>query len=184
MREFNLQFRPLQGDDNRSGFCCGNIELDRFFQRYAGQNQFRYHIGTSYVLNADDGIAGFVTVSAGEITAEMLSKAVKHHLPDYPLPVLRIARLAVDKHYQGVGLGKKLLSYSFQLALEMKARYGCVGVVVDAKAESVVFYQKLGFISLLVLSGELGDRPAPQLMFIALRTIEKAVASVALKNAK
>ncbi|MEI6544642.1 MAG: hypothetical protein WCL60_14070 [Methylococcales bacterium] len=57
MREFNLQFRPLQGDDNRSGFCCGNIELDRFFQRYAGQNQFRHHIGTSYVLNADDGIA-------------------------------------------------------------------------------------------------------------------------------
>ncbi len=178
MAELNLQFRPLQSDDNRADFCCGNIELDRFFQRYAGQNQFRHHIGTSYVLSADTGIAGFVTVSAGEITAENLSKAVKHHLPDYPLPVLRIARLAVDKNYQGLGLGKTLLRYSFELALEMKARYGCVGVVVDAKTESVAFYQKLGFVSLSVLAGELGDRPEPQMMFIGLRTIEKAVVGV------
>lgn len=61
---------------------------------------------------------------------------------------MRIARLAIDKQFQGLGLGKKLSRASFQLALEMKSRYGCVGVVVDAKQESLDFYQKMGFIPL------------------------------------
>ena len=41
--------RPLARTDDRSGFACGNIELDRFVQRYAGQNHFRHHIGTTHV---------------------------------------------------------------------------------------------------------------------------------------
>lgn len=177
MSELDFEFRLLQADDDRTQFCSGNIELDRFFQRYAGQNQFRHYIGSSYILHSKQQIAGFVTVSAGEMCAENLSDDLKKRLPDYPLPVLRIARLAVDKRFQGLGLGKKLLGLSFKLALTMKAEYGCIGIVVDAKAESVEFYKKLGFVSLQTLSGELGDRPQPEVLFLSIKSIEKALAS-------
>ena len=176
MPELEFEFRLLQANDDRSQFCCGNIELDRFFQRYAGQNQFRHHIGSSYVLCLNQQIAGFVTVSAGEICADKLNNELKKRLPDYPLPVLRIARLAIDKKFQGLGLGKKLLSLSLKLAVTMKANYGCTGVVVDAKTESVEFYKKLGFMALQTVSGELGDRPQPSCLFLSIKSIEKAVA--------
>ncbi len=175
MTELEFQFRTLAAEDDRKKFCCGSIELDRFFQQYAGQNQFRHHIGITYVLVNKGTIVGFVTVSAGEITTEKLPADIRCRLPEYPLPIMRIARLAIDKRVQGLGLGKKLLRASFQLALEMKSRYGCVGVVVDAKQESLAFYQKIGFIPLQAITGELGDRPEPQPLFLAIKTIEQAI---------
>jgi ribosomal protein S18 acetylase RimI-like enzyme len=174
MPELEFEFRLLQPNDDRSQFCCGNIELDRFFQRYAGQNQFRHYIGSNYILHCHQIIAGFVTISAGVICAENLTDNLKKSLPDYPLPVLRIARLAIDKKFQKMGLGKKLLALSFKLALTMKSDYGCIGIVVDAKAESIEFYKKLGFISLQLLSGELGDRPKPEALFLSIKAIEKS----------
>jgi hypothetical protein len=41
--------RRLEPRDDRTRFRSGNVDLDRFFARYAGQNQFRHHIGTTYV---------------------------------------------------------------------------------------------------------------------------------------
>jgi Zn-dependent oligopeptidase len=45
----DLQVRRLLKADDRSQFHCGDPDLDRFFHRYAGQNQFRHHIGTTFV---------------------------------------------------------------------------------------------------------------------------------------
>lgn len=97
--DFAFCIRPLTPDDVRKDFCCGDIELDRFFQRYAGQNQFRHHIGTSYIAVARERIAGYATVSVGELAAEHRPAALGPRLPSYPLPVLRLARLAVDRRY-------------------------------------------------------------------------------------
>lgn len=44
-----VEVRRLEPHDDRTRFRSGNVELDRFFLRYAGQNQFRHHIGTTYV---------------------------------------------------------------------------------------------------------------------------------------
>lgn len=44
-----IEIRPLHPDDDRSSFSSGDIELDRFFRNYAGLNQFRLHLGTTYV---------------------------------------------------------------------------------------------------------------------------------------
>ena len=174
MPELDIQFRVLKAKDDRAAFCSGNIELDRFFQRYAGQNQFRHHIGITYILLAGNKIVGFITVSAGEIAVDDLPSQSRSRLPEYPLPVMRIARLAIGKQFQGLGLGKKLLRSSFLLALDMKLHYGCVGVVVDAKQESMSFYDKLGFLPLETVAGELGDRPQPKPMFLSMKTIEQA----------
>ncbi|MEO1245535.1 MAG: GNAT family N-acetyltransferase [Pseudomonadota bacterium] len=170
-----VRVRRLEPRDDRTAFRSGNIDLDRFFQRYAGQNQFRHHIGTTYVAVREDRIAGFATVSSGEIVTEKLSKSLRKRLPDYPLPILRLARLAVDEKFQGYGIGRLLLRAMLELALEMRDRVGCIGVVVDAKPDAVTFYSSLGFKPIGLVSGALGDRPEPIAMFLPIGPIAAAV---------
>jgi GNAT superfamily N-acetyltransferase len=167
-----LTIRRLEPEDDRSNFRSGNIDLDRFFARYAGQNQFRHHIGTTYVAIDDQGsIVGFATVAASELMTAVLPESKRKRLPAYPLPVLRLARLAVDERHQGQGIANMLLRAIFGLARRMATEMGCLGVVVDAKPEAVGFYEKLGFIALDVVAGQLGDRPEPLPMFLELGAI-------------
>ncbi|AKJ01206.1 acetyltransferase (GNAT) family protein [Archangium gephyra] len=172
-----LELRRLLQEDDRSEFRSGNVDLDRFFQRYAGQNQFRHHIGTTYVAVEDGTIAGFVTVTPSEIVAAELPVPRRRKLPPYPLPVLRLARLAVDERARGRGIGSTLLRAVFVLAHRLADEFGCLGVVVDAKPEAVPFYEKLGFIDLGARAGQLGDRPEPRPMFLELGAIPKPSAS-------
>ncbi len=172
--KIEVRIRRLESRDDRTEFRSGNIDLDRFFQRYAGQNQFRHHIGTTYVAVQGDRIVGFVTVSSGEMGAEKLVKSLRRRLPAYPLPILRIARLAVDERFQGHGIGRLLLRSMLELALEMRDRVGCIGVVVDAKPDAVTFYLSLGFKRLNLVSGSLGDRPEPIAMFLPMGQIAAA----------
>ncbi len=164
--------RRLEVSDDRAGFESGDVDLDRFFQRYAGQNQFRHHIGTTYVaVDEGDKIAGFATVTASEIAPEIIGGVKRKRLPKYPLPVLRLARLAVDERYKGIGVGRLLLQFVFQMSRQMADDIGCVGVLVDAKSGAVAFYEKLGFVKIEAVSGLLGDRPEPQPMFLELEQI-------------
>lgn len=166
--------RRLEAGDDRTKFQSGNIDLDRFFHRYAGQNQFRHHIGTTYVaVDGDKEIVGFATVAASELTTARLSEAKRKRLPAYPIPILRLARLAVDHRKQGQGIALVLMRAVFTLAHKMAGDLGCCGVVVDAKPEAVGFYEKFGFIPLEAASGQLGDRPEPLPMFLELGAIPK-----------
>jgi GNAT superfamily N-acetyltransferase len=169
-----FKVRRLEPTDDRSAFHSGNVDLDRFFLRYAGQNQFRHHIGTSYVaLDAAGKIVGFATVSASEIAPEALEPAKRKRLPKYPIPVLRLARLAVDERAKGKGVGSLLLRSVLVLAQQMADDLGCVGVLVDAKSDAVAFYEKLGFVMLDTVAGELGDRPPTSVMFLELGQVPR-----------
>lgn len=169
-----VSVRRLRASDDRSKFRCGQVDLDRFFVRYAGQNQFRHHVGTTYVA-VDEGnlIVGFATVSASQIEVENLPATKIKHLPNYPLPVLRLARLAIQEQSQGTGVGSILLRAVFALAHQMARDYGCVGVLVDAKPDAVDYYERFGFFELSTLRGELGERPAPAIMFLELGAIPR-----------
>jgi len=172
-----LEVRALRVDDDRSQFRAGQLELDRFFQRYAGQNQFRHHVGVTYVAvtsGEERSIVGFATLSASQIACSDLPVSARRRLPHYPLPVLRLARLAVDERTRGQGVALRLMRTTFVLAREMALGVGCVGVVVDAKADAVAFYERFGFETLLdVREGALGDRPRATPMFLPLRLIPK-----------
>jgi GNAT superfamily N-acetyltransferase len=168
-----ISIRRLRPDDDRSRFRSGNIDLDRFLQRFAGQNQFRHHIGTTYVAVEGATILGFATVAPSEIAADGVPEAQRKRLPRYPLPVLRLARLATDESARGLGIGSDLLRAVFTLAHTMADDLGCVGVVVDAKSEAVKFYEKLGFVALEPRAGQLGDRPEPLPMFLELGAIPR-----------
>jgi len=169
----SVSVRRLSPADDRTRFRSGNIELDRFFQRFAGQNQFRHHLGTTYVAVDGDVILGFATVAPSEITGDDVPEAARRRLPRYPLPVLRLARLATDEGARGQGVGTTLLRAVFTLAHDMADQLGCVGVVVDAKADAIAFYEKLGFLPLEARAGLLGDRPEPLAMFLELGAIPK-----------
>ena len=168
-----IEIRRLRPEDDRSTFRSGNIELDRFFQRYAGQNQFRHHIGTTYVATDGGGILGFATVAPSEIAIADLPETRRKRLPQYPLPVLRLARFATDERARGQGVGSALLRAIFALAHQLSADFGCIGVVVDAKSDAIGFYERLGFVRLEVDAGHLGERPEPTPMFVQLDAIPR-----------
>ncbi len=167
--------RALQPGDDRAHFRSGDGDLDRFFAKYAGQNQFRHHIGVTYVAVDDSsgGVVGYTTVSPASIEIDSLPAAVRKKLPAYPMPVLRMGRLAVDTG-QGKGVGSALLRYVFELGLRMAEGFGCVGIVVDAKPDAVAFYTRYGFIPLDLVEGESRARPQPTAMFLSLKEIAAA----------
>lgn len=171
-----IEIRPLARSDDRSKFSCGEPALDRFFQHYAGQNQFKLRLAVTYVAADAEQILGFATVSVGSIEKrELPEKKLRKRLPAYPIPVLRLARLGVDTSAQGRGVGRALLRHVFTLALQQRDSLGCVGVVTDAKPDAVAFYDKLGFTVLEgVREGHLHGQPTP--MFLDIRVIAKAVA--------
>lgn len=170
-----MEIRALRESDDREGFRSGDADLDRFLHKYAGQNQFRHHIGTTYVAIEENRIAGFATVAPGHLEVEDFPPRLRTKLPRYPLPILRLARLAVDQSMRGRGVGKTLLRFVLRLSLRMAADFGCTGVVVDAKPEAVSFYEQFGFAPLEVVEGQSQARPAATAMFLPLREIAAAI---------
>lgn len=166
-----MQIRALREADERSGFRCGDPDLDRFFHRFAAQNQFRHYVGVTYVAVEDARILGFATVAPGHVEIDGLPATARRTLPRYPLPVLRLARLAVDLAAQDQGLGAQLLRFVLQLATRMAGDFGCTGLVVDAKPDALEFYARHGFIALDPVRGQSDTRPRPVAMFLAMRAI-------------
>ncbi len=163
-----VEVRPLHRSDDRQAFQSGDEALDLYFHRYAGQNQFRHHVGVTYVA-IEERILGFVTVSPGSLDGGDLPSGRK--APPYPVPILRVARLAVDQSARGRGLGKALLRFAIELAERMASELGCVGLVADAKPDAVEFYRRYGFVPLEVLEGAAPQRPEPTAMFLALGSV-------------
>jgi len=170
-----VEIRPLAKEDDRSDFSCGQADVDRFFEHYAGQNQFKLHLAVTYVAIAGTRIAGFATVAAGSIERTSLpSPRLQRRLPGYPLPVLRLARLGVDRRAQGLGIGKALLRHVLRLAVQQSEQLGCIGVIADAKPDAIAFYEGLGFMALAgVREGTLHAEPTP--MFLALDSMRLAL---------
>ena len=166
-----VEIRPLERPDDRSRFRSGDAALDLYFQRYAGQNQFRHHVGVTYIAVEEEDILAFATVSPAAMDADELPDGRKR--PPYPAPVLRVARLAVSRDHQGRGLGRAILRFCIELALRMREEFGCVGIAVDAKPGAVEFYRRFGFVEIESAAGAARTHPAPQLMFLALASVPR-----------
>lgn len=141
----SIRIELLSSAHNRASFDCGEPALNEFLQRFSGQQQ-RRGIGKTYVALDDRSteVTGFVTLSVGQVAAQVMPSQLK--LPRYPVPVLRIGRLGVDKQAQGRGIGQDLLAFALGLAVEFSEKVGLYAVVVDAKNDRVAaFYRKLGF---------------------------------------
>lgn len=170
-----MQIRSLRPDDDRSKFLSGDSDLDRFFHNYAGQNQFRHHIGTTWVAVEKDQIVGYATVAAGHLEADGLPASHRSGLPKHPIPILRLARLAAASSERGKGVGIALLRFVFGLAVKLSEEFGCVGIVVDAKPGARDFYEKFGFFEIGCVAGAGAARPVPVMMFLPLDLVRKAM---------
>lgn len=173
-----MEIRALRDGDARAEFRSGDDDLDRFFHKFAGQNQFKHYVGVTYVAVDKGRIIGFATVAAGHVEIDQIPAETRKALPRYPLPVLRLGRLAVDSSAQGLGLGRALLRFVLQLSVRMADEYGCVGILVDAKPDAVDFYAKYGFIAVDLMEGQSEARPPATAMFRSIRAIRDALGDV------
>jgi GNAT superfamily N-acetyltransferase len=164
-----VEIRALRPDDDRSAFRSGDEALDLFFHRYAGQNQFRHHIGVTYVAVAEGHILGFATVCPATLDAE--DTPSKRKLPPYPVPLLRIPRLATEQSARGRGIGNALMRHCVELAEKMRDEVGCVGLLADAKPGAVGFYERLGFVRASAVEGQARAVPAAVVMFLPLGSV-------------
>ncbi len=127
-------------------FDCGNVELNDYLFKYAHQNE-KKHFSRTYVLMDDKLLIGYVTLCSAQIDSNEMPKS-DVSLPRYPVPGIKIARLAVNKNHQGNHYGQLLLRFALEKAVSVSKEVGIRIVVVDAKEKSKAFYEKYSFIPL------------------------------------
>lgn len=136
----------------RSAFRCGEPELDRYLQQAARQNSQK-DLSKTYVLSPEaepNCVAGYFTVAASAVLLSHLPLAMAQGLPGYPaVPVVLLARLAIDLTFQGQHLGEALLLKSFEKARAVADIVGAHAIVVDALHDkAAAFYMKYSFVRL------------------------------------
>ncbi|MFB2934141.1 GNAT family N-acetyltransferase [Aerosakkonemataceae cyanobacterium BLCC-F154] len=136
---------------NRENFDCGVPELNEYLKKYARQND-RRGIAKTFVAISEDGnrdVYGYYSVGMAEIKRESLPANYQRGIPRYPVPAMRLSRLAVALAMQGRGLGEELLMECFRKAVRLSSEVAIFAVIVDAKNQPVKeFYLKYGFIPL------------------------------------
>src|SRR5437660_9005663 len=151
------RIEPLRNDHDRTDFSCGNATLDRYLKEQAGQD-FRRDCATPFILVPRPGstsILGFYTLSSYGIDVGELPADVVRKLPRYPLiPATLLGRLAVDRRYQGQGIGEFLLLDALHRAVVKSSEIAAAAVVVDAiDARAAQFYQHFGFVPFPSIAG-------------------------------
>lgn len=141
------RFDPRRHDP--SGFESGNETLDRWLHRYAGQSERRDAARTFVALDGDTVVA-YYTLLVGEIAHDAATDEVRRGMSrHYPIPVVVLARLAVDRHQQGQGIGARMLRDALGrvtvAADEVAVRAVVVHAIDDGAAE---FYERFGFRAL------------------------------------
>jgi GNAT superfamily N-acetyltransferase len=145
----SFRIEPLAPEHDRSQFSSGSDALDRYFREQASQDTKR-RIATCFVALSvtHNDIAGYYTLTATGVALSAMPPASVNKLPRYPVvPAALLGRLAVERRYQGQGLGGILLADA--LMRSARAELGVFAMVVDAKDEAARrFYEHYGFTGL------------------------------------
>ena len=133
---------------DRAGFDCGVEPLNRYLNTLAAQHRTKA-IATTFVLVDTDQSTktlGYYSLSAATLEFRQLSEGDQKGLPAYPIPAVRIGRLAASVASRGQGLGELLLQNAIKRILLARKTLGVYAVVVEAKdASAEAFYRKYGF---------------------------------------
>ena len=100
--------RKLAATDQVDAFDCGQAALNQFLQRYALVNQ-KANSAQTYVCCQGDVVVGFYSLVVGSVDPQVAPSRVMKGLARHPVPVMILARLAVDKEHQRKSLGQALL---------------------------------------------------------------------------
>ncbi len=160
---------PISKWHDRDAFDCGEAPLNEFLQKHARKS---HDLGgaKSFVAidNADNRtILGFYSLSPASVGYSRTPDFVKRGLARHDVPAFRLARLGVDRQFQGQGLGGQLLLAAGRRCLLAAAEVGGVALLIDAKNDNVArWYARYGAVPL---------EDAPLTLMLPLATIEAAL---------
>jgi GNAT superfamily N-acetyltransferase len=140
----------LESEHVRQGFDCGKPSLNDFIRLLVSQYEKR-NLGRTYVAvgESDPSVLGYYTLASGSIEVLSLPAKQAQKLPRHAVPVVLLARLAVDRSVHRQGLGGLLLRDALDRSLDLSEKLGIHAVVVDAiDAEAKTFYERFGFLTL------------------------------------
>jgi GNAT superfamily N-acetyltransferase len=168
-----IVIRRLEPEDEVENFDCRDEPLNTYLKRHAWSNQEKSSIGVTYVA-VDEGaprtVLGYFTLAMARVPRDAFPKKYVRGLPPYDLPLILLARLAVDRRFGGRGLGHALISEAFRISLRVADEVGCRCIVTDAYRDRMSWYGKYGFVP-IAGAAESG----PQRMFLDIRTVRAAL---------
>ena len=139
--------QPLEAIHIVDGFKCGEAVLDDWLKRRAMTNHLSGASRTFVVTNKDSHVCGYYAMAAGAVSHQMATSQVRRNMPE-PIPVMVLARLAVDHRAQGIKLGASLLQDAVNRAVVVSQNAGVRALLVHALHDRAKeFYEHYGFQS-------------------------------------
>ena len=137
--------QPLTADHQTDAFKCGETSLDEWLKRRALLNQASGASRTFVVVDDNHTVMGYYALAAGAVHHQDATRSIRQNMPD-PLPVMVLARLAVDLRAQGIQLGAGLLRDAVERSLAVAQNAGVRALLVHALHERAKqFYLYFGF---------------------------------------
>ena len=153
---------------NLKNFDCAKPSMNEFLTRYAIKHG-KLGLSRTYVLTESSSdskkpVAAYYTLAASTVTRSDIPPT--QSLPAYPLPVVMLARLAIDHRHQGSGLGAKTLVYALRQAASLsKAGLPAYGLVLDVlDNQALEFYQHFELFEPFTND--------PMRLFVSMKTLE------------
>jgi GNAT superfamily N-acetyltransferase len=144
----SLQFgapEPLSGTHRVDDFECGEATLDDWLRRRALANQSSGASRTFVVVDNEGRVSGYYAMAAGAVSHQLATSKVRRNMPD-PIPVMVLARLAVDRRAQGIHLGASMLQDAVDRANTVSQHVGVRALLVHALHDRAKqFYEHYGF---------------------------------------
>ena len=134
----------LVGTHDLAHFDCHNDVLDEWLKKRALKNQDS-GASRTFVICQDNAVIGYYAMATGSIERLQATKAIARNMPE-PIPVIVLARLAVDARYQGQRLGAALLKDAMLRTVSIAQNVGIRALLVHAiSPQAKDFYLSYGF---------------------------------------
>jgi len=166
-----LIIRRLQKDDVVENFDCKDEPLNNYLKKHAWTNQQKILVGVTDVAvdeSAPTMVLGYFTLATSAVPRDSFPKKHARGLPAYDLPLILLARLAVDYRFGGKGLGPQLLREACRISIAVSEQVGCRCIITDAYRDKTSWYAKYGF---LPVEGGAENQPT-QRMFLDIPTLK------------
>lgn len=136
---------PLDARHDTSRFDCGVEALNAYVRKYALTHQQNKSART-FVATRGPRVVGYYTLAAGSVSREEATEGVAEGLAAFPVPIILLARLAVNLSEMGRGLGAGLLKDARLRSLQAPESVGCRAVLTHAKDQDARgFHARFGF---------------------------------------
>ena len=139
---------PLAPQHRLEGFDCGKPALNDWLLRHARQAQGSGSAKTFVVADADERVAGFFSLTVGQVDTLEAPERIRKGMGQYPVPVVILARLAVSREHQGRGIGVGMLQDAIRRTLVIAEQAGVRAMLTHPIDEDAArFYTRFGFIT-------------------------------------